>query len=118
MPEEFFARVFGRPSPLLEVMPKGQEPKKPGDPIGYARTTMVSDVLIDCVFPDLLKINGVQSNPSVDVPVLQSIGWYCDDINDTFRALRAANIPLVTQLGVPVEGDEPGLRIRAGGPPQ
>jgi hypothetical protein len=115
MPEEFFARVFGRPSPLLEIMPKGQEPKKPGDPIGYARTTMVSDVLLDCVYPDLLKINGVQSNPSVDVPVLQTIGWYCDDIYETFSALREAGIPLVTQLGVPIEGDEPPSPDQGGG---
>lgn len=107
MSEEFFERVFGRPSTLLEVMPKGEEPDQPDKPRGYSKMTMISDVLIDCVCPDLHRINGVQASPSVDVPVLQNIGWYSDDIDDTFRALRRAKVPLVTQIGVPVEGDEP-----------
>lgn len=115
MSEEFFARVFGRPSTLLETMPKGQEPEKPGDPRGYSKMTMISDVLIDCVCPDLHKINGVQASPSVAVPVLQNIGWYSDDVDDTFRALRRAKVPLVTQLGVAVEGDEPPTPDQGGG---
>jgi catechol 2,3-dioxygenase-like lactoylglutathione lyase family enzyme len=103
--EEFFRRVFGRPSRLLEVMPKGTEPAAPAEPKGYSKFTMVSDVLIDCVCPALLRINGVQAAPAVDAPVLQNIGWYCDDIDETFLALRQAQIPIVTQLGKPVEGD-------------
>jgi hypothetical protein len=101
---EFFERVFARPSRLLEVMPKGTEPAAPDEPRGYSKFTMISDVLIDCVCPALLRINGVQT-PAVDAPVLQNIGWYCDDIDATFRALRQAEIPIVTQLGKPVEGD-------------
>jgi hypothetical protein len=113
--EEFFQRVFNRPSTLLETMPKGQEPEKPGDPRGYSAMTMISDVLIDCVCPDLHKINGVQTNPSVEQPILQNIGWYSDDVDETFRALRRAGIPLVTQLGKPVEGDEPPTPDQGGG---
>jgi catechol 2,3-dioxygenase-like lactoylglutathione lyase family enzyme len=103
--EEFFSRVFGRPSRLLEVMPKGTGPAAPGEPKGYSKFTLVSDVLIDCVCPSLLWINGAQAAPAVDAPVLQNIGWYCDDIDETFRALRQAQVPVVTQLGKPVEGD-------------
>jgi catechol 2,3-dioxygenase-like lactoylglutathione lyase family enzyme len=115
MSEEFFERVFARPSTLLEVMPKGEEPDDPSKPRGYSKMTMISDVLIDCVCPDLHRINGVQASPSVDVPVLQNIGWYSDDIDDTFRSLRRAKIPLVTQIGVPVEGDEPPTPDQGGG---
>ncbi len=104
--EEFFERVFGRPSRLLEIMPKGNEPATPDAPKGYSKFTMVSDVLIDCVCPALLKINGVQAAPAVDTPVLQNIGWYCDDIDETFRALRQAKVPIVTQMGKPAEGDK------------
>jgi hypothetical protein len=62
-------------------------------------------VLIDSAC--LHKVNGVQHFPSVDEPVLRNFGWYCDDINGTFRALRGNAIPLIGQFGEPAEGDAP-----------
>jgi hypothetical protein len=37
--EEFFARVFGRPSTLLQVMPKSGAPPKPDAAKDYSKFT-------------------------------------------------------------------------------
>lgn len=104
--EDFFDRVFGRPSTLLQVMPKSDEPPKPDAPKGYSKMTLINEVLIDSVCPTLHRMNGVQSFPSVDEPVLRNMGWYCADVEDTFQALRRNAFPLISQFGEPADGDE------------
>jgi len=46
---------------------------------------------------------------------LMNIGWYSEDMTKTFRALRAAGIPLTNQIGEPAEGDEPPDVNQGGG---
>jgi hypothetical protein len=116
--EEFFQRVFARPSKLLEVMPRNDAPRDENSPKGYSKFTMIADVLIDCVQPTLHITDGVQHFPSVDEPVLSNTGWYSDDIDATFRALRAAGIPLVSQFGDKAEGDAAPAPQQGGGAPR
>lgn len=103
--QEFFERVFGRSSTLLEVMPRSDEPIKPDAPKGYSAFTLINEVLIDSVCPALHRVNGVQHFPTVTEPILQNMGWYCGDIEDTFSALRRNEVPLVSQFGEPADGD-------------
>jgi hypothetical protein len=111
---EFFDRVFARTSQPLMVMPRSDTPRAADAPTYYSAFTMISDVLIDCVDPKRHLTNGVQHFPTVEEPVLQNIGWYCNDIDETYRALRGTGIPLVTQFGEPAEGDEPPVAGQGG----
>jgi catechol 2,3-dioxygenase-like lactoylglutathione lyase family enzyme len=105
--ESFFQRVFNQPSALM-VTVRDKARLKPGEPAGYSKFVMIRDLLLDYVCPALhTSQNGRQFFPDVDAPVLMNVGWYTDDITQTFRALRAAGIPLVSQAGEPAEGDEP-----------
>jgi catechol 2,3-dioxygenase-like lactoylglutathione lyase family enzyme len=104
--EDFFDRVFGYPSVLMQTVPD-DKPIEVGHLRGYSKMVMIRDVLIDYVCPSLHRVKGVQVFADVDKPVLLNIGWYSDDITATFRSLRAAGVPLVDQIGQPAEGDEP-----------
>ncbi len=104
--EEFFDRAFGYPSVLMQTIPD-DKPIEVGHLRGYSKMVMIRDVLIDYVCPSLHRVKGKQVFADVAKPVLLNIGWYSDDITATFRALRAAGVPLVDQLGQPAEGDEP-----------
>ncbi len=112
--EEFFDRVFERRSTLLEVMPKGSEPRTADAPKGYSKFTPIAEVLIDCVNPKLHITEGVQHFNSVEKPTLSNFGWYCDDIFATFRLLKEHGIPMTSQFGTPAEGDEPPKNDQGG----
>jgi hypothetical protein len=112
--EEFFDHVFARSSQLLEVMPRSAIPSPPHAPKGYSKFTPIGDVLIDSVCPALHLTDGVQHFESVDRPTLFNIGWYCDDIYETFRLLKGNGIPLMTQFGRPADGDEPPTADQGG----
>lgn len=113
--EDFFQRVFNLPSALMVTAPK-DTPLEPGQLPGYSKFVMMRDLLIDYVSPALhTKLYGRQVFPDVDLPVLMNIGWYSADMTGTFRALRAAGIPLTNQLGEPAEGDEPPDVNQGGG---
>lgn len=112
--EEFFDRVFQRPSRLLEVMPRDNEPRPADAPKGYSKFTPIAEVLVDSVDPKLHLMNGVQHFRTVDRPGLVNFGWYCDDIFETFRALKRNGIPMVSQFGAPAEGDEPPTADQGG----
>ncbi len=113
--EDFFQRVFSRPSSLMVTVPKDRQ-LEPGQLPGYSKFVMIRDLLIDYVCPALhTRLYGKQMFPDVDVPVLMNIGWYSQDMTETFRALRAAGIPLTNQIGEPAEGDEPPDVNQGGG---
>jgi catechol 2,3-dioxygenase-like lactoylglutathione lyase family enzyme len=104
--EEFFSRVFGRTSTLLEVMPRSDTPRPADAPKGYSTFTPINEVLIDSVNPSLHLTDGVQHFRSTDKPFLFNIGWWCDDIDETFLLLRRNGIPVMTQFGTLVDNDE------------
>jgi hypothetical protein len=68
---------------------------------------MIQDVLIDTVQPTRYIMQGEQKMPNVDKTVLQNIGWYVDDVNETFTALKTNGILIMSQFGEPATGDEP-----------
>src|ERR1700753_3351673 len=94
---DFFRQVFNRQGQLL-VMFQDTSKLKPGQLPGYSEFVFIRDLLLDYLSPQLhTALYGKQMFPDVDEPVLQNIGWYSDDMTGTFRALRAAGIPLVDQ---------------------
>lgn len=102
--EDFFARVFGRPSTNFSVvMP---EPPAPGHSVGYSTFTSVSDVLIDSLEPKRYLTGGTQRYPDVEVPHLETTGWYVDGVKELYRELRAAGLRLVDSHDSVVDGEE------------
>jgi catechol 2,3-dioxygenase-like lactoylglutathione lyase family enzyme len=100
--EEFYARVFGRPSTRMSVM-LGM-PANPDRP-DYSTFTPVAEVLLDTIDPRKLWVGPVPADAEVD-PHLHNTGWYVDDPDAAFRALNAAGITTRTQAGETVTGDE------------
>ncbi|MBH0118388.1 hypothetical protein I0Q12_02080 [Rhodococcus sp. CX] len=104
--EEWFERVFGRPSRPLSEMTK-KAPASEGYPTNYSSFTPISDVLFDTIDPKLYVLNGVQQYADVDGPTLKGFGWYVDGIVDAYRRLKDLGIAMVGQDGVVAEGDNP-----------
>lgn len=102
--EDFFARVFGRPSVnFAVVMPT---PPVPGHSVGYSTFTSIGDVLIDSLDPARYLTGGVQRYPDVDTPSLRSTGWYVDDVKALYRTLRASGFRLVDSHDATLTADE------------
>lgn len=107
--EDFYARVFGRPSTNFSVvMPN---PPAPGHSVGYSTFTAISDVLIDNLEPKRYITGGTQRYPDVDSPHLQTTGWYVEGVKDLYKELRAHGFRLVNARDEILEADE-----WAGGP--
>ncbi|MGW3312959.1 VOC family protein [Streptomyces sp. NPDC001073] len=107
--EDFFARVFGRPSTNFSVvMP---EPPVPGHSVGYSTFTSIADVLVDSLAPHLYLTGGTQRYPDVDAPHLRTTGWYVDDVKALYRELRSRGFRLVDSHDGVLEAEE-----WAGGP--
>ncbi|HEX3963477.1 MAG TPA: hypothetical protein VHZ03_43720 [Trebonia sp.] len=102
--EAWFARVFGCQSTNISETFKGRDT---GDyPTSYSTFTPIAEVLFDTVAPDLYVLNGVQQYASVATPHLKTIGWFDDDPEAVYRALRSAGIAMVDQFGKPAEGED------------
>ncbi|MGW2824330.1 VOC family protein [Streptomyces sp. NPDC001443] len=102
--EDFFARVFGRPSTNFSVvMPN---PPVPGHSVGYSTFTSISDVLIDSLAPRLYLTGGVQRYPDVDNPRLTSTGWYVDGVKELYKELRSRGYRLVDSHDNPLSEEE------------
>jgi catechol 2,3-dioxygenase-like lactoylglutathione lyase family enzyme len=102
--EDFYARVFGRPSTNFSViMPN---PPAPGHSVGYSTFTAISDVLIDSLDPKRYLTGGVQRYPDVDVPHLQTTGWYVEGVKELYRELRARGFRLADSHDAVLDGDE------------
>jgi catechol 2,3-dioxygenase-like lactoylglutathione lyase family enzyme len=101
--ESWFARVFGAPSTNIYETFKGRDN---GDyPTSYSTFTPMADVLMDTIAPTRYVLNGVQQYASVDKPHLKTIGWFDDNPEAVYQALRTAGIAMVNQFGKPAEGE-------------
>jgi len=114
--EEFFQRVFGRPSQFLETPGANVQHGFNANGVrGYSTFTMLSDVLFDSVDPKLHIVDGHQHFATVEEPALQNIGWYVYDVQETFQALRRHGITAMTQFGQSTQDDEaPPLDSQSG----
>ena len=100
--EEFFLRVFGRPSRRLSTL------SAPGRAMpDYSTFTLIADVLFDCIDPRRYVVAGEQRYPTVDQPTLEGMGWYVEGLGSLYRSLRAQGFTVVDQLDRPAEGDDP-----------
>jgi catechol 2,3-dioxygenase-like lactoylglutathione lyase family enzyme len=104
--EQWFERVFGRPSRSLASISRDAPPRE-GHPVDYSTFTMISDVLFDTIDPKRYVLLGVQRYATVDAPHLKGFGWYLDDMVGLYRELRRRGIPVVSQLDEVAEGDDP-----------
>jgi len=94
--ESWFARVFGAPSTNIYETFKGRDN---GDyPTSYSTFTPMADVLMDTIAPTRYVLNGVQQYASVDKPHLKTIGWFDDNPEAVYQALRTAGIAMVNQF--------------------
>ncbi|ALV41872.1 hypothetical protein AU252_12465 [Pseudarthrobacter sulfonivorans] len=91
--EDFFTRVFGRPSTNIGTVMTS--PPAPGHSTDYSNYTMVADVLIDSLEPKRYFTGGVQRYPDIDTGHLNAVGWYVDGAKDLYQAFRSAGVRLV-----------------------
>ena len=61
---------------------------------------------MDTIAPTLYVLNGVQQYASVDKPHLKTIGWFDDNPEAVYQALRGPGVAMVDQFGKPAEGEE------------
>jgi catechol 2,3-dioxygenase-like lactoylglutathione lyase family enzyme len=104
--EEWFARVFGRPSTPIESILR--DSARPGYPVDYSTFTPISDVLMDSVDPKRYVVNGVQHYRTVDRPHLKNLGWYVDGMPELFQALKAHGLGVADQFEQ-LADDEPPM---------
>lgn len=91
--EDFFDRVFGRPSTNIGTVMT--TPPAPGHSTNYSNYTMIADVLIDSLEPARYFTGGVQRYPDIESGHLDAVGWYVDGAKDLYRAFRSAGVRLV-----------------------
>lgn len=91
--EDFFTRVFGRPSTNIGTVMTS--PPAPGHSTDYSNYTVVADVLIDSLEPKRYFTGGVQRYPDIDTGHLNAVGWYVDGAKDLYQAFRSAGVRLV-----------------------
>ncbi|PTT69827.1 glyoxalase/bleomycin resistance/dioxygenase family protein [Arthrobacter sp. HMWF013] len=91
--EDFFSRVFGRPSTNIGTVMK--TPPAPGHSTDYSNYTLIADVLIDSLEPSRYFTGGVQRYPDIDTGQLNAVGWYVDGAKDLYQAFRSAGVRLV-----------------------
>lgn len=102
--EDFYARVFGRPSTNFAVaMP---DPPAPGHSVGYSTFTSISDVVIDSLEPRLYLTGGVQRYPDVDSPQLKTTGWFVKGVGEVYKKARSSGFRLVDAHDAILEADE------------
>ena len=99
--EEFFERVFGRPSTPLSALGHTSPESD------YSTFTPIADVLFDSIDPQRYRVGGVQRYPSIDRPALKGLGWYVPDTGALFRSLQERGFGVVDQLDRAARGDDP-----------
>lgn len=105
--EDFYLRVFGRPStPLTSVM---KTPPRPNHATDYSTFTAVSDVLIDSLAPKRYITDGIQRYPDVEQGHLRMFGWYVDGMSELYRELTRHGIRVTDSQGNIAEGDSPPM---------
>lgn len=111
--EEFFSRVFGRPSVRLATMFEG---RSSGSAVGrpvpdHSTFTMVADVLVDSIDPRRYVVAGEQRYADVEQPVLRGMGWYVDGVAELYRSLRRDGVALVDQLDAVADTEDPPTAV-------
>lgn len=107
--EEFFSRVFGRPSVRLSTM---FVPPREGRSVpDHSTFTLVGDVLIDSIDPRRYVIDGWQCYPDVEGGTLRSIGWYAEEVAGLYRKLRSMGVTLVDQRDAVAGGGDPPTAV-------
>ncbi|MFT4191244.1 MAG: hypothetical protein QM617_06975 [Comamonas sp.] len=101
--EQWFERVFGRPSTSLTTI----IPSTPQYPTEYSTFTAIRDVLFDSIDPKLHFINGHQRYPAVQQPSLKGLGWYVEGMEALYHALRRNGIRSLDLADNVSDGDEP-----------
>jgi hypothetical protein len=101
--EDWFQRVFGAKSTNIYETFKGRD--NGNYPTNYSTFTPIADVLMDTIAPTLYVLNGEQKYASVDTPHLKTIGWFDDNPESVYQALRAAGIGMVDQFGERTESE-------------
>lgn len=105
--EDFYLRVFGRPStPLTSVM---KTPPRPNHATDYSTFTAVSDVLIDSLDPKRYITDGIQRFPDVEQGHLRTFGWYVEGMPELYRELTRQGIRVTNSRNEVAEGDEPPM---------
>lgn len=107
--EEFFARVFGRPSTRLSTLSRGPRPDGFSD--DYATFTAIADVLFDSIEPTRYQVAGRWPYAPVDRPTLKGLGWYVEDVAALHRRLRAEGLTVLDQLDRPATGEDPPTAV-------
>lgn len=102
--EDFFTRVFGRPSTNIGTVMK--TPPAPGHSTDYSNYTMIADVLIDSLEPARYFTGGVRRYPDIETGHLNAIGWYVDGVKDLYQSFGEAHVRLVDAHDLPLEDDE------------
>ncbi len=103
--EEWYETVFGLPSTRRDVgfAAKEQDPDNRTD---FSTFTMIRDILMDYIDPNLFISRGVQRFPSVEEAHLEGYGWYVDGIEELYHRLRNSGVKVVGMSGED-NGDEP-----------
>jgi hypothetical protein len=105
--EDFFERVFGRPSvPLSSFM---KTPPRPGHSTDYSTFTAIADVLFDSLDPKRYITDEIQRFETVATPHLQTLGWHVEGVPELYRELRRRAVRVTNAQDVVADGDEPPM---------
>lgn len=107
--EEWFQRVFGRPSIPLSILSRGRPPRPSANSnaTDYSTFTPISDVLFDTIDPKKYILRGEQRYATVETPHLKALGWYVEGMTELFHELKRRGIKVMSQLDELGDGDEP-----------
>lgn len=86
--EDFYARVFGRPSTNISAM----FPPTADHASDYSTFTNVADVLLDTLEPKRYVTHGEQRYPDIDYGHLKTTGWYIDGAAALYSELAAQRV--------------------------
>jgi catechol 2,3-dioxygenase-like lactoylglutathione lyase family enzyme len=104
--EDFFARVFGRPSTSLASMMRNAPPNA-DHPRSYCTFTPINDLLMDSIDPTKYVLHGIQRYKTVEKPHLKAMGWYLDGMTELYREMKRHGYNVVSQLDEIAVGDDP-----------
>ena len=90
---DWFERVFCRPSTV------GGKSARSSYASGYNRHTDIAEVMVVSVDTKQHLINGQQPYPAVESPRLAGIGWYAENAEELYFAIRAKGIGTEAQFG-------------------
>lgn len=114
--EAWFARVFGRASRSLSQLYRAHDVPRRGHPVDHFTYTSISDLLFGSIDPSRYVVHGTPRYPSSAEPHLDGLGWYLEDLDDVYSALRDLGVGLVDQFGEPAVGESPPTAGESGAP--